>query len=75
MKFNLIPPGKFLMGSPESEIGRYDDEMQHEVKITKLFYLSAHEVTPRSGAAGVPEPSCLLLVLMAWPGLLAWRCR
>lgn len=52
MKFNLIPPGEFLMGSPESEADRYGllivhhpDETQHLVKITNPFYLSAHEVT------------------------------
>ena len=45
MKLNLIPPGEFVMGSPKSEPGRSDDETQHLVKITKPFYLSAHEVT------------------------------
>ncbi len=45
MKFNLIPPGEFAMGSPASEPGRDDNETQHRVKITNLFYLSAHEVT------------------------------
>jgi formylglycine-generating enzyme required for sulfatase activity len=45
MKLNLIPPGEFAMGSPKSEPGRWDDETQHLVKITKPFYLSAHEVT------------------------------
>ena len=32
-------------------------------------------VEGESGAGPVPEPSCLLLVLMAWPGLLARRYR
>ena len=45
MKLNLIPPGEFQLGSPASEPGRYDDEIQHLVKITKPFYLSSHEVT------------------------------
>jgi formylglycine-generating enzyme required for sulfatase activity len=34
-----------MMGSPESENGRNDDEDQHEVKIMKLFYTGKYEVT------------------------------
>jgi formylglycine-generating enzyme required for sulfatase activity len=56
MKLNLIPPGRFLMGSPENEPGREGPEgpspgvrgregPQHEVAISKAFYLGAHEVT------------------------------
>jgi uncharacterized protein (TIGR02996 family) len=46
MKFVLIPPGKFLMGSPECEEGRSNEEgPQHEVEITRLFYLGIHPVT------------------------------
>ena len=45
MKFVLIPPGKFTMGSPRDEKGRNKDEEQHEVKIAKPFYLGVHEVT------------------------------
>src|SRR5262245_19752045 len=45
MELVKIPAGSFLMGSPKSERGRYDDETQHEVKITKPFYLGVHEVT------------------------------
>ena len=40
-----IPAGEFMMGSPESEAGRQDDETQHLVRITRPFYLSSHEVT------------------------------
>ena len=41
-----IQPGRFLMGSPASESGRRDDEgPQHEVTITKGFYLGKYEVT------------------------------
>ena len=32
-----IPPGEFLMGSPESEEGRHSRETQHLVKITKTI--------------------------------------
>ena len=45
MKLCLIPPGEFMMGSPESEADRRDNETQHLVRITKPFYLSATEVT------------------------------
>jgi formylglycine-generating enzyme required for sulfatase activity len=45
LKLVLIPPGKFLMGSPEGEKDRRDDEVQHEVEITKPYYLGAFAVT------------------------------
>ncbi len=45
MRFALIPPGEFVMGSPESEDGRDIEEHQHEVRITKPFYLGVYEVT------------------------------
>ena len=41
----LIPAGKFMMGSPEKEKGRHDDETQHEVTLTKPFYMGKFEVT------------------------------
>ena len=41
----LIPAGKFLMGSPASEVGRVDNETQHEVTLTKPFYMGKYEVT------------------------------
>ena len=41
----LIPAGKFMMGSPESEKGRSTGENQHEVTITKPFYMGKYEVT------------------------------
>ena len=40
-----IPPGEFLMGSPEGEIGRQDHENQHRVTLTKGFWLGKYEVT------------------------------
>lgn len=38
--FVLIPPGEFVMGSPESEAGRDADEVQHRVRITAPYYLA-----------------------------------
>jgi formylglycine-generating enzyme required for sulfatase activity len=47
MKLVLIPAGTFMMGSPAGESGRSDDEQQHEVEITKSFYLGVTEVTQK----------------------------
>jgi formylglycine-generating enzyme required for sulfatase activity len=40
-----IEPGVFLMGAPATEAGRQNQETQHEVAITKPFYLGKFEVT------------------------------
>ena len=45
MKFALIPAGTFLMGSPQEEQQRSKDEDQHEVAITRPFYLGVFPVT------------------------------
>jgi formylglycine-generating enzyme required for sulfatase activity len=45
MKLVRIEPGKFLMGSPANEADRGDDEHQHEVEITRPFWLGVHPVT------------------------------
>ena len=45
MEFVLIQPGKFLMGSPKDEPGRYTGERPHRVNLTKPFYLQTTEVT------------------------------
>ncbi len=42
----LIPAGNFMMGSPDSEQDRDDDEgPQHKVTITEPFYIGIYEVT------------------------------
>jgi formylglycine-generating enzyme required for sulfatase activity len=41
----LCPAGEFMMGSPKSEVGRLDDELQQPVSISEAFYLSETEVT------------------------------
>ena len=41
----LIPAGKFMMGSPVSGVGRRENETQHEVTLTKPFYMGKYEVT------------------------------
>jgi formylglycine-generating enzyme required for sulfatase activity len=45
MKLALIPAGKFLMGSPATEMERQENELQHEVTITKPFYMGVYTVT------------------------------
>ena len=48
MQFKLIPSGEFLMGSPEDDSYKEDDETpQHRVQITRPFYLGIHEVTQK----------------------------
>ncbi|MDP6547233.1 MAG: formylglycine-generating enzyme family protein, partial [Phycisphaerae bacterium] len=46
LKLTLIPAGKFLMGSPETETGRGDAEgPQREVTLSEPFYMGVTEVT------------------------------
>jgi formylglycine-generating enzyme required for sulfatase activity len=42
-----IPAGTFTMGSPTSELGRYSNETQHQVTLTKDFYIGVFEVTQK----------------------------
>jgi formylglycine-generating enzyme required for sulfatase activity len=42
---NFVPPGSFMMGSPENETGRDADETLHKVRLTKGFYMQTTEVT------------------------------
>jgi formylglycine-generating enzyme required for sulfatase activity len=47
MSFVHIPAGTFVMGSPEYEIGRNRDETQHEVTLSRGFYMQTTLVTRR----------------------------
>ncbi|MCR4573698.1 MAG: formylglycine-generating enzyme family protein, partial [Lentisphaeria bacterium] len=42
-----IPAGTFMMGSPLSELGRFDNEQQHSVTLTRDFYIGVFPVTQR----------------------------
>ena len=50
-----IPPGRFLMGSPQGESGRFDREKQHEVVLSRGFWLGATPVTQALWTAVVGE--------------------
>ncbi|POZ52821.1 formylglycine-generating enzyme family protein [Methylovulum psychrotolerans] len=43
--FRWIEPGSFMMGSPETEQGRYSDEDLHQVTISQGFWLAETTVT------------------------------
>lgn len=47
MRFQKIPAGEFVMGSPGSEPGRETQERQHRVRLTGSFWLGTFEVTQR----------------------------
>ena len=46
-----VKAGKFIMGSPEDELGKddsgHEDEDQHEVTLTKDFYIGVFETTQK----------------------------
>jgi hypothetical protein len=44
-EFAKVPAGTFLMGSPSSESGRQSDEKQHQVTISRSYYIQTTEVT------------------------------
>ena len=78
MVFVWIPSGTFMMGSPDSEAGRYTDEGPvHRVTISKGFYLGKYEVTqgqweavmgttPWRGKANVRSGSDYPSVYVSW---------
>ena len=43
----MIQPGTFTMGSPAGEVGRKSDETQHEVAISRPFYMGVFQVTQK----------------------------
>jgi len=78
MDFVLIRAGGFAMGSPVDEEGRDADEgPEHEVTISRPFYLGQHEVTqaqweavmgtrPWAGKPAVDEESGHPAVYLSW---------
>ncbi|HEV3417651.1 MAG TPA: formylglycine-generating enzyme family protein [Pirellulales bacterium] len=59
MTLVLVPPGEFVMGSPESEKDSEGyhkaNEVQHRVRITRPFYLGAYPVRVRDFRKFVDE--------------------
>ena len=47
MAFRKVKAGTFTMGSPSGEIAREDDEGQHEVTLTKDFFIGVFETTQK----------------------------
>jgi formylglycine-generating enzyme required for sulfatase activity len=47
MTFKHIPAGTFIMGSPVDEPGRWNGETQHQVTLTKDYYMMSTEVTQK----------------------------
>jgi formylglycine-generating enzyme required for sulfatase activity len=45
MTMIYVAPGSFMMGSSTTEEGRYDNETQHHVTLTKGYWLGETEVT------------------------------
>ena len=55
----VLPAGSFLMGSPEREDGRFDDEdPQHRVTIREAFAVGVYEVTFEEWDACVADDGC-----------------
>ena len=46
MEMIWVEPGSFTMGSDLSEAGRYDNETEHNVSLTKGFYLGKYDNRP-----------------------------
>lgn len=40
-----LAAGSYNMGSPDTELGRYSDEVRHDVVLTKPFYIGMFEIT------------------------------
>ncbi len=45
MRFIYIIPGEFMMGSPENEPGRFDNETRHRVILTEGFFMQTTPLT------------------------------
>ena len=55
-----VDAGAFMMGSPESEVGRVSNEDYHRVAISKPFYISVFEITEHQYALVMGETTLSL---------------
>ena len=51
----LVGPGQFMLGAKRREQGRRPNESQHEVRLTRPFYIALHEVTNEQFRAFKPK--------------------
>jgi formylglycine-generating enzyme required for sulfatase activity len=64
-----VPAGTFTMGSPDTEAGRGTDETEHNVTLTKGFYLGKYEVTQAQYEAVMTgNTNSLSPTPSEWPG-------
>ncbi len=75
MEFVLIKAGKFQMGSPEDEPGRFVGEVRHTVNLINAFYMQTTEVTQAQWKALMGDnPSSHLLCGDRCPvGEVSWE--
>lgn len=50
-----VPPGRWTVGSPLEEPGRFDDEPEREVRLSRAFAIEARPVTQARWAAWMPH--------------------
>jgi formylglycine-generating enzyme required for sulfatase activity len=55
MRFRYVPSGTYTIGSPKDEPGRFDDEKQHQVKLSQGVWLAETEVTQAQWSQLVKE--------------------
>lgn len=79
MELIRIPAGTFTMGSAATELSRGSDEPQHQVSLTRDFYLGKTEVTQAQWTALQPFPTAqevlgnnLPVHVVAAPPARAW---
>jgi sulfatase modifying factor 1 len=75
MKLVLVPPGKFTMGSPPSQAQRTEFEEEHEVEITRPFWMGACEVTVGQYRQFVAETGYKTTAETGSKGCFGWNAK